>query len=75
MKELLNVLLFMGMYFILPYLGAWWAINKLSKRFTSLNNEGFGSRIIRGIVFLGLALVTVAIVITILWLVKLAMAG
>lgn len=74
MKEVLNVLLFMGMYFILPYLGAWWGINKLSKRFAWLNKEGFGARMIRGLVFLGLALVTVALVITILWLVSLAMA-
>ncbi|MGL5890143.1 MAG: hypothetical protein ACRC3B_09670 [Bacteroidia bacterium] len=74
MREVLMVLLFMGLYFILPYAGAWWMIKKVRKRWKKLNTDTFGWRIINGIVFLGLALIVFAVVLSIVALITMAMA-
>ncbi|MFN8712889.1 MAG: hypothetical protein ACK5Z2_08545 [Bacteroidota bacterium] len=74
MKEVLMLLLFLGLYFILPYAGAWWMIKKVRKRWKKLNTDSFGWRIINGIVFLGLALITFAVVLSIVVLIKTAIA-
>jgi hypothetical protein len=74
MKEVLMLLFFLGLYFIIPYIGAWWLIKKVRKRWKKLNADTFGWRIVNGIVFLGLALIIFAVVLTIIWLVSLAMA-
>lgn len=74
MKEVLMLLLFLGLYFILPYVGAWWMIKKVRKRWKKLNTDTFGWRIINGIVFLGLALIAFAVVLSIVVLIKLAIA-
>ncbi len=74
MSEILMLLLFMGLYFILPYAGAWWMIKKVRKRWKKLNTDTFGWRIINGIVFLGLALISFAVVYTLIVLFKTAMA-
>lgn len=74
MGEVLMVLLFLGLYFILPYVGAWWMIGKLKKRWKKLTTDTFAWRIVNGIVFLALALITFAVVYTLAILIKKAMA-
>lgn len=64
------VLLFLGLYFILPYLGAWWLMKRAKLRWKKLGSESFGWRLVNGIVFLGFALLTFLIISLVLWGIK-----
>lgn len=70
MREVLYVLLFLGLYFIVPYFGALLMMKRIGNRFRKLGSDAWGWRLVYGLFFLGCAAVTFVIVISILWIIK-----